>query len=360
MWFFSIAFLISPAIVGQKTSTLDIYGMSHVMADLRAEMISQGLDPDQGDTDLYQPTGGRETKRFSWDGASWDVVTILKRLLWVVLAGLIALVAAIPFDRFDPATWEVEVRKKKKKRKDNVEPVAQNNEGLIASLDDPEQEFLAEGERLSALSKGRSHSRLWTTIVSEFYLMVKGRSLWWYASTAGLAIACIFSTDKIFNLLITPLSWLWPVFVWSGMGNQEIKNRTNHIVFPVAHLIKRQLLPHWVAGCILAVLATVVVALRLTMGGEWGLLLGWSVGCIFIPALALMLGVWTNGGRTFEMVYFVLWALGVKYPTVIFNFMGRSPEPGAQLVPLFYIAVTVILLMLAAVGRKKQIVSLLR
>jgi hypothetical protein len=103
-----------------------------------------------------------------------------------------------------------------------------------------------------------------------------------------------------------------------------------------------------------------VIAIRLASGGVWNLLLGWVAASVFIPALALMLGVWTNGGRTFEIVYFLLWLAAAKDPIVIFNFMGRSHEPGAELVPLFYLGVTAILLILAAAGRGKQIVSSLR
>ncbi len=362
MWGASIVFLAGPFIdsVGQQEPSNDLFGLSRVMSDLRTEMISLGLDPSVGVTDLYQPTGGKETQRFVWEGVGWNLKTLFERLLWIALAAVIAMVAAIPFDRFDPAKWQVREGKRKPKSNGDLQTAGQDTDGLTASSDYNESEFMAEGTSLTPLSREKSNSRLGTTVVSEFLLMVKGRSLWWYASTAGLSISVLFTSERIFHGFVTPFLWLWPIFVWSGMGSRERTCRTTQLVFPVAHLVRRQLPAIWVAGCLLAALATGGPALRLAATGEWNLLFGWAVASMFIPALALTLGVWTNGGRTFEIVYFLLWLAAAKDPVLIFNFMGRSREPGAEWALLVYIAVTAMLLVCAAAGRKRQIVSSLR
>ena len=41
--------------------------------------------------------------------------------------------------------------------------------------------------------------------------------------------------------------------------------------------------------------------------GDWTAAGAWAVGALFIPTLALALGVWSGSGKLFEVVFLVLW-----------------------------------------------------
>ena len=62
------------------------------------------------------------------------------------------------------------------------------------------------------------------------------------------------------------------------------------------------------------------------------------VGAAFVSALALALGVMTNGSRAFQIVYPIPCYIGLSGKFVWFDFKGIDPETIAAGVPLLYIA----------------------
>jgi hypothetical protein len=187
--------------------------------------------------------------------------------------------------------------------------------------------------------------------------MAKGQPWWWYGVVLGLYVCCLATPYAIFQRFFVPLVWLWPIFLWSAMGNRERRYCTHHLVFSCPRIIKVQLPALWLAGVFVAIICGGGAVLRLMIAGEVRLLLGWIVGVLFVPALGLALGVWTNSGRLFEMLFFTIWFLGVlsgghAWPL---DFLGRGTQPAAVSIPAFYVVVTAILLALSVIGRRKQL-----
>jgi len=111
----------------------------------------------------------------------------------------------------------------------------------------------------------------------------------------------------------------------------------------------------WLSGWIVALLAGSGVALRLVLAGDWSALLAWAVGALFIPTLALALGAWTGSGKAFEGLYAAIWYIGPVNQLAALDFMGTTDKSVAAGVPFYYLALTVILLGLAVVGRMRQL-----
>lgn len=85
------------------------------------------------------------------------------------------------------------------------------------------------------------------------------------------------------------------------------------------------------------------------------MVLAWSLALFFIPTLALALGIWSSSSKLFEVAYMLLWYLGPINKLLPLNFIGSSRETIKAGVPLYYLAGTCILLMLAALGRRRQL-----
>lgn len=92
----------------------------------------------------------------------------------------------------------------------------------------------------------------------------------------------------------------------------------------------------------------------------------WLVGALFIPALALALGCWSGNSKLFEVVYTILWYAGPIEGLAGLDCMGASEgsvsctcRPAeasfSTNTPLIYLACTVVLLVLAFAGRKRQL-----
>lgn len=152
-----------------------------------------------------------------------------------------------------------------------------------------------------------------------------------------------------------PLAWLWPILPWSAMGSRELHYNTNQIVFSVAHPVRYQLFIVWLAGVCVAFLPGAGFAAQKILGGQWAALGTWAVGALFIPSLALALGTWSGSSRMFEFLYLFLWYLGPLNQVLVFDYMGITNEAVAMGIPLCYAAITVLLMGLSVVGRRRQI-----
>jgi hypothetical protein len=186
-------------------------------------------------------------------------------------------------------------------------------------------------------------------------LALRGQPWWWYLGALGWAVAGLLAPADASREFLLPAAWLWPLLVWSAMGTREAQHRTEGLIFANPYPIRRQLPATWLSGLIVALLSGSGVALRLALVGDWPALLAWVVGVLFIPTLALALGVWSGSGKAFEGVYAVLWYVGPVNRLTALDYMGATDESVAAGVPFYYLALTALLLGLAVLGRMRQI-----
>ena len=95
--------------------------------------------------------------------------------------------------------------------------------------------------------------------------------------------------------------------------------------------------------------------MRFALNGQWEHVLAWGIGVLFVPSLALALGVWSGSSKLFEVVYVILWYVGPLNRMLLFDYMGITNEAVAMGIPLYYSAITVLLLGLSLIGQRKQI-----
>jgi hypothetical protein len=150
---------------------------------------------------------------------------------------------------------------------------------------------------------------------------------------------------------LIPLLWLWPVLIWSQMGLRERRFNTGQMIFSVPHPISRQLPAMWLAGVIFTIIAGSGGWMRIAFMGQYPGLLAWFVGALFVPALALMLGVWVGHSRAFEALYPLLWYFGMIERTPTFDYAGVTAEGLLLGMPLVYLGITVGLMALVVFGR---------
>jgi hypothetical protein len=82
-------------------------------------------------------------------------------------------------------------------------------------------------------------------------------------------------------------------------------------------------------------------------------LAAWGSAALFIPSLALALGVWSSSSKLFEVVYMIWWYVGPVNQVRYLDFLGSGElvSPGVLLV---YWVGTILLLILAVLGRRRQ------
>jgi len=145
------------------------------------------------------------------------------------------------------------------------------------------------------------------------------------------------------------------VLVWSKMGTREAHHHTHQIVYSSPSPLRRQLPAVWLSGVLLAILTGCGVAVNLALHSQWFGVLAWLVGALFIPSLALCLGVWTGSAKSFEFIYAIIWYIGPINQSAMLDFMGVLPTSVDTGIWRFYMLTTLILLALALLGRKARI-----
>lgn len=74
--------------------------------------------------------------------------------------------------------------------------------------------------------------------------------------------------------------------------------------------------------------------------------------------MALALGVWSGSGKLFEVIYLLMWYISTNSRIPALDFMGILAGSADTGVSLNYLILTVVLLVLAAVGRRRQFLNL--
>jgi hypothetical protein len=200
-------------------------------------------------------------------------------------------------------------------------------------------------------------------LLAELRLALKGRRWWWWAvlaalNVAGLAVPETLGPDApapgaTVVAYLLAAAWFWPITVWSALGCRERRRDTRQIVFSVPRPVGCQLSAAWLSGVCVAALAGAGFGLRRLVTGQWAALAAWGAGALFVPSLALALGVWSGSRRTFEIAYTFLWYLGPINRVSALDYMGGTPEAVAGGVWRITLAASAVLLGLAFLGRRR-------
>jgi len=359
----ALSFASLPATTGAISPSLPLIPEPTGALEIFRSISAAGMEliPEyQGGLDLgnpFQVYGAINT--FVWNGVGWSVPSILGRLFWVGLAIGIASLAARFFDRFDPSSLAVHVRREETRPRSELDsPLAQPiSHGTLTNM------------ALSTTANRASRTSIFLHIVaSELRLMLKGRRWWWYAVALGLVLVALFLPSDESRQIVLPFVFIWPLLIWSQLGNREIRYRTDQLIFSAPFPLRHQLIASWAAGFVLTLIVSSGVIVRLILASDWSGIVSVVVAATFIPAAALALGIWTGGSKLFEVVYLLLWTLGpmnqmmaaLDFPLITnqslaFDYLGSSDAAFSEGVVLYYAVFTIILLVLAFIGRKRQL-----
>ncbi len=276
------------------------------------------------------------TRVFTWNGIHWTPELILARFSLIALAILLIFFAALFFDRFDPSRAKPR-RIKPGTTKPDPSPV-------ITSQALPTV-------HLTPLNKAANRFSFFNVLMAEIKLLLKGQRWWWYVVMAGIIIACLVIPSAAVREFALPIAWVWPILIWSAIGNREIHNNVQQMTFSSASPLLRQLPAQWLAGFIVTLLVSIGAIIRLTVDGDTAGLLALLSGAFFIPSLALASGVWSGTSKLFEILYMLIWYLGPLNKIMALDYIGSHGNGR----PEFFIPFSIVLIVLAFIGRARQI-----
>ncbi|MGW8542046.1 hypothetical protein G6W47_14060 [Streptomyces sp. CAI-21] len=323
----NIAWFCVALVVGIKGQSADApfggFGAGPAADSLRAALTEEfGKDGDHtfslGLTQIPEPL-----TPFRWDGFTFGGDFLVSRLLLVAAAVALALLPALWFGRHDPTRGGPA---------DGASPAADAPAPVPAYAPAPAAVLALALPRTAAERGGRTFGRL---LAGEVRILAGGVSPWWWAVAAALTVAGLTLPLDAVTGLVLPAVWIWPVLVWSRLGSLPVEHGMEGLLgaYPAP---RRRLLAAWGSGVVLTAVLGVAPLLRMAFAADLPGLAAWLGGVLFIPSLALLLGVVCRTHRVFQVVYLPLWYLVVNQVAAL-DFMGAVREAGvpAGPTPLF-------------------------
>jgi hypothetical protein len=307
--------------VGEATYFCDSTGIVSIMSQMQQDL--KAIHPDYKNGSALTIGDTATTGKFLWNGLRWSPELYLSRLTCMLAAIAVSLLAALFFHRFDPAReWGLNLQKAPP-----LSPASATNGELAvpAAIAVP---ALIHMTPLSRATEGRTFAVLILprTVLAELKLMLKGHRWWWYTVAAGLFIASLSSPLNSVRGGVAIAALIWPILIWSQMGTREARFNTASLIFSSERSLWRQLPAVWIAGIIVAALTNGGLAIRLLLSHDREGLLAWIACTLFVPSLALALGIWSGTSKVFEAIYTVWWYVGPAHHTPGLDFLGTTPD----------------------------------
>jgi len=328
------------------SDSFDLFGSNMIISSMEA--AGKAVFPDMHDIGFILGYSwgfpeGRTLSTFTWSGIQWTFEILQTRLLLVGMVVLIALIASLSFNRFDPSSGS------------SGPSVFSSN---VINMEISGQQVVPIKEiDLRPLSMKAVRFDILSMLVAECRLMlmefpsIGGLGL---LGAAAFIVAGLDVPADIARVLLSS-AWLIPVLYWSRLGTREVCHGTGQLVFSSARVLMRQFWAMWLTGVIVSLAFGGGVILRTGLKGDFAGVAALGVGAMFIPSLALFLGVWTGSSKVFEFLYTLLWYIGPMNEVIPLDFMGVVPASVETGVWLRYLGATVVLVLLAFMGRKLQI-----
>lgn len=282
---FAIWITFSTVSVAAPNNFYDLFGIGIIFNQMLtgAKAVYAGL-PNAASFGYYPNSG--TVPIFVWKGVAWDNGFLMTRLLWVGIAVLLIITAAILFDRFQtPKSHTLNITVPKS----------------------VEKKYVSRTLSLSPVKKSRNTSFL-ALLKGELRIMMAGKSLWWYAVVLT-AIALSYLVTMGEGLKWISFIMLFPIGIWSRMGCREKFSNTTQLILSSCPKVTK-----WasslMAGICVSLLMSSGILLRFAINDAWGNFTAWAAGVLFISVLALLCGTLSGSRRLFEGVYLVLLYLG--------------------------------------------------
>ncbi len=270
----------------------------------------------------YYQDSAEQLKTFRWDGVALTADLFARRAGLILGSAALAAGAALPFGRFDPSpAWWAQMGAGLSDLYEDASTstTAGTSPAATASPEAPTAERTAHSASLGRLSAARSLRPL-RLFLAEGRRALRQRSRTWQLGALALIGAGLWWPSST-GLLVG--AWLWPMPLWSDLGVRETACRVEPLVATSLYP-RAQRVAAWAVG---AAVPLALVAGPLLLGGHGRAL----VGVLFVPALGLAAGRLSGTPRLFEIVYLVLWYVGVANQEAVLDFGGVAQAPLATL-----------------------------
>jgi hypothetical protein len=292
-----------------------------------------------------------------WENVTWINDMAGWRFYWFGIAICLTLVAVLSFDRFSSRlalSQRLPLLRRRISQEDLNKPEVGGDHANVKKILDRQLLTKPKLPLVATLSGCKSFFRM---LQIELRLILK-RPWWWYLITLCLFFMSLLVPVYDAQTFWVPLIWLWLALVLSGIGIRDSRYRTKQIVFSAPYPLRYHFFATWLAGVFVTILLGIAGA-RLFLIGDINAGIAWVIAAIFIPSFAFTTGILCKNRRFFECIYIAWWLIGpMASKGTNLDFIGVHPEVVARGVHWYYLNASFALLIIALLGRRRQLRAL--
>jgi hypothetical protein len=319
IWFFG--WIVTIGATTSAVAGFDPLGFATVAGSMRADLVSQHPTATDAELSAGLVVEQAPPPRFDWSGLEVTAEFVGGRLVILAVALSAVLLASLWFHRFDST------RRERGPSPSTVDPV-----------DHPVSRAFAQTRALG--TPPVAGPRFGAIVAGELRVLVRGIRWWWWLIGLALSVSAVVVSTRVAAYPLLPLVWLWPLAAWSQLATQRYEHEVHSLVdaAPARH---RRLAAEWVAGLTLTVVTGIGPVVRFTAAADWDQVAAWCAAAVFIPTLALTLGLLSRSQRLFQAAYLLLWYAVLNRASHV-DFMGVVGADQARGSALVLAATTVL------------------
>lgn len=276
-------------------------------------------------------------KTFVMDKVSIDMNVFIGRFFWMAIGILILFFASMFFRR--TSLIRTKVSSKMSKVIDTKEKEYNYHKRVV----------------LSEIFENKTYSNNLSIICSEFKLMFATCNLWWYIAIILCSIGVFFAKGETLYKFLIPIIWILPIFIWSKLGIIQINYNMEDYLVTYKNYRRSQLFDSVVAGILFSVLINISVIIKFIISNDYLGAIYILMGIIFVNALGMFIGNISKNPTAFEIIYTILWYVGMLNGLTSLDFIGITKAAVSAHIPIMFFTVGIVFLIASIVIKKNRI-----
>lgn len=338
VYFFAWAFLCAVSFSGNGAAFSDVFGMSSAINVISKQVHFnfKQLNDIQFSFGMNGSLHGN-IKTFVMDNVNIGVNFLIGRLFWIALGILLLFIASIFFKK--PSLLKANVSTKTK----GVKPIEQKGD------------YYRKEVCLSQIFEAKAYSNNLSIIKSEIKIMLSSAKLWWFGAIILCSVGILFSKgDDLYKGFI-PLLWILPMFIWSKLGTLQANYNVEDYLLTYVNYRENQLINSIIAAILFTIVINTSLIIKLILLKNFVGAVYILTGSLFVNSIAMFIGNITKSSTAFEIVYIVLWYVGILNSVVSLDFLGLTKAATRGYIPIAFFAVGVGLLTVSIIIKNSRI-----
>lgn len=337
-YFFMWTGVIVASVQERAYSLSDVFGMNttgRIVLEQLKSRFKEFKNMDSFSLGVSEALHGN-VKTFVMDKVNISASVLFERVFWILIGILLLFLVAAFFKR-----TSLIKTKSAGKAKDTKRNKEYNHQNRVV---------------LSPVFENKTYSNNFFIIESKLKIMLALPNLWWYGIVIICSVGVLFAQgDNLYKFLI-PAIWILPIFIWSKLGTIEKNFHMEDYLLTYKNYRNTEILNSVTAGIIFTIVINISVIIKFLMLGNLIGVLYVFMAVFFVNALGIFIGSFFASSTAFEIIYIILWYVGVLNGLSSLDFIGLTRNAACTYIPVVFFLIGIALVIMSIIIKNKRMV----